>query len=417
MENKLSEGWTLKKMLDVVDYEGGSQPPKKYFIYQPKKGYVRLLQIRDFGKNPFPTYVPNSKRLKKVSEDDILIARYGGSTSEKDSLGRVCTGLSGAYNVALAKLIFSDKELDRRYVKYLFMGPWFRDVVSKNSRSCQKGFNREELNGIVFPIAPLEEQKRISDKLDVLLTKVKNTQSRLAKIPTILGRFRQSVLASAFSRELTKAWRKKNKVDVEWQEIPLGDVLTDLKYGTAKKCFREKKKHPVLRIPNVVQGYIDLNDLKYTDLDKKEYESLKLETGDILLVRSNGSVSLVGRTALVTDREKGMAYAGYLIRLRVNKDLIIPEFLQYQFQSYAMRLQIELPARSTSGVNNINSEEVKNLQIALPSLDEQREVVRRLKATFMFLEKNEQEFNKAKSYVDKLEQSILAKAFRGELVR
>ena len=111
-----------------------------------------------------------------------------------------------------------------------------------------------------------------------------------------------------------------------------------------------------------------------------------------------------------------MGYAGYLIRLRVNKDLIDPEFLQYQFQSYAMRLQIELPARSTSGVNNINSEEVRILQIALPLLDEQKEIVKRLKSSFAFIEKNENEFNKAKSYIDKLEQSILAKAFRGELV-
>jgi type I restriction enzyme S subunit len=151
-------------------------------------------------------------------------------------------------------------------------------------------------------------------------------------------------------------------------------------------------------------------------LDKKEYENLKLESGDILLIRSNGSVSLVGRTALVTDKEKGMAYAGYLIRLRVNKELILPEFLQYQFQSYAMRLQIELPARSTSGVNNINSKEVKNLMISLPPLDEQEEIVKRLKSSFSFIEKNENEFKKAKSYTDKLEQSILAKAFRGELV-
>lgn len=211
MENNLPKGWTLKKMLEVVDYEGGSQPPKKQFIYQPKKGYVRLLQIRDFGKNPFPTYIPDSKRLKRVNENDLLIARYGGSTSEKDSLGRVCSGLAGAYNVALAKLIFSEKELDKRYVKYLFMGPWFRDAVSENSRSCQKGFNRDDLNDIVFPIAPLKEQERIADKLDVLLAKVKDAQSRLDTIPMILNRFRQSVLAAAFSGELTKEWRKKNK--------------------------------------------------------------------------------------------------------------------------------------------------------------------------------------------------------------
>ena len=158
-----------------------------------------------------------------------------------------------------------------------------------------------------------------------------------------------------------------------------------------------------------------MSDLKYTDLNRKEYESMMLEIGDILLIRSNGSVSLVGRTALVTDKEKGMAYAGYLIRLRVNQEIIIPEFLQYQFKSYAMRLQIELPARSTSGVNNINSEEVGNLQISLPSLDEQEEIINRIKSSFVFVEENEKRFIEAKNYTNKLEQSILAKAFRGEL--
>ena len=136
-----------------------------------------------------------------------------------------------------------------------------------------------------------------------------------------------------------------------------------------------------------------------------------------MLIRSNGSVSLVGKTALITEKEQGMAYAGYLIRLRVKKDLIIPEFLQYQFQSYAMRIQIELPERSTSGVNNINSHEVKNLKIALPSIEEQKEVIRRLNNLFAFLERNEKEYDKAKNYANKLEQSILVKAFRGELVQ
>jgi len=95
----LPKGWVWVKMLDIINYEDGSQPPKKQFIYEPEKGYVRLLQIRDFGKNPFPTYIPDNKKLKKAKKDDLLLARYGGA-SASDSLGRICTGLDGAYNVA-----------------------------------------------------------------------------------------------------------------------------------------------------------------------------------------------------------------------------------------------------------------------------------------------------------------------------
>ena len=413
MENNLPKGWEVKKLVDHV-------PVIKTGVerFDGEKSYYSTGSISDKemipeGKFTFRDRPARANRL--VLEKDVVQARMRETQKAvlvgkklKDSL--LSTGFlqfrpeDNGYN-------------SRLFYYYLRSDRFLKQRDEYATGSTQVALTDEGAEKIDLVIPPQEQQKSIADKLDILLAKVGDVQFRLDKIPTILGRFRQSILAAAFSGELTKEWRKKNKVNVNWQEIELGGVLANLKYGTATKCSREKKKHPVLRIPNVVQGYIELNDLKYADLDKKEYESLSLEIGDILLIRSNGSVSLVGRTALVTEKEKGMAYAGYLIRLRVNKDLIIPEFLQYQFQSYAMRLQIELPARSTSGVNNINGEEVKNLQISLPSLDEQKEVIRRLQASFAFLEKNEQEFNKAKNYTDKLEQSILAKAFRGELVQ
>ena len=81
--------------MDVFDLQGGTQPPKSSFKYEPQPGYIQLLQIRDFGERSVPTYVPNLDTLKKCNEQDILIARYGAS------LGRILTGFSGAYNVAL----------------------------------------------------------------------------------------------------------------------------------------------------------------------------------------------------------------------------------------------------------------------------------------------------------------------------
>ena len=110
MNMVLPEGWVEVKFTDILDIKGGSQPPKKDFSYEPKQDYVRLIQIRDFGDKPFPTYVPKSPKLRYVKKDELLLARYGGSSSE-DSLGRICTGLEGAYNVALVKLLFPEKYL------------------------------------------------------------------------------------------------------------------------------------------------------------------------------------------------------------------------------------------------------------------------------------------------------------------
>jgi type I restriction enzyme S subunit len=411
MENNLPKGWVIKKLVDHVpiiktgvEKFSGNKP---YY----STGSISDKEFTPEGDFSFENRPARANRL--VLEKDVVQARM----KETHKALLVDKRLAGSL-ISTGFLQFRPEEhdYDSKLFYYYLCSPMFlkqRDEYATGS--TQVALTDEGAEKIDLIIPPEDVHKHIADKLDGLLAKVKDVQSRLDTIPVILNRFRQSVLAAAFSGELTKTWRKKGAKE-EWREAKLGEVLIDLKYGTARKCFKDKKKHPVLRIPNVVQGYIDLNDLKYADLDKKEYENLKLESGDILLIRSNGSVSLVGRTALVTDKEKGMAYAGYLIRLRVNKELILPEFLQYQFQSYAMRLQIELPARSTSGVNNINSKEVKNLMISLPPLDEQEEIVKRLKSSFSFIEKNENEFKKAKSYTDKLEQSILAKAFRGELV-
>lgn len=412
MENKFPEGWEVKKLVDHI-------PIIKTGVerFDGQKSYYSTGSISDNGmisEGAFTFRNRPARANRLVLEKDVVQARM--RESQKAVL--IDKKLNGSlFSTGFLQFRPEDKNYNSKLFYYYLRSERFlkqRDEYATGS--TQVALTDEGAESIYLVVPPQEQQKRLADKLDVLLEKVKDARSRLDKIPLNLNRFRQSVLAAAFSGELTKEWRKKNNIDSEWQEVDLGKVLDDLKYGTAKKCFKEKKKHPVLRIPNIVHGYIDLNDLKYTDLDKKEYESLKLERDDILLIRSNGSVSLVGRTALVTEKEKGMAYAGYLIRLRVKKDLIIPEFLQYQFQSYAMRLQIELPARSTSGVNNINSREVRNLQIALPSINEQKEVLRSLKTLFTLLEKNEREFDKAKSYTDKLEQSILAKAFRGELI-
>jgi len=395
MGNKLPEGWTQDRLGNICTIAYGKDFRKK--------------NIANTGEHP--VYGANGiigYHDRYTHKDEILVIGCRGS------VGNTRFSKCKSFITHNCLTIEPSNDIEKRFLRYAINASNLTNVITGTSQPQITITNIEKLD---IPFPDMDQQKRIADKLDVLLAKVKDCQTRLGKIPLILKRFRQSILASAFSGELTKEWRKKNKVDNDWKEACLGEVLDDLKYGTAKKCVKEKKKYTVLRIPNVVQGYLDLNNLKYADLDKKEYTKLKLEVGDILLIRSNGSVSLVGRTALVDEKEQGMAYAGYLIRLRAKKDLVIPEFLQYQFESYAMRIQIELPARSTSGVNNINSHEVKNLKIALPSIQEQKEVIRRLNQLFAFLERNKKEYDKAESYADKLGQSILAKAFRGELVQ
>ncbi len=135
-----------------------------------------------------------------------------------------------------------------------------------------------------------------------------------------------------------------------------------------------------------------------------------------MLIRSNGSVDLVGKSAVVTEREQGLLFAGYLIRIRLKTDVAEPAYINYWLKSPEARISIENKARSTSGVNNINSQEILSLELMIPNLAEQRKIVRRADQLFAFADQLEARLAGARQRVDALTQSILAKAFCGELV-
>lgn len=270
-----------------------------------------------------------------------------------------------------------------------------------------------DIRGFKAPIPPLAEQKRIVEKLDQVLAQVDTIKARLDGIPAILKRFRQSVLAAAVSGKLTEEWRG-GTVFAAFKNV--GSLITDIRYGTSKKCSETFGRVPVLRIPNIGNGKVLLDNLKYADFDDKELDNLALKEGDLLLIRSNGSVDLVGKLALISAQNLHCLFAGYLIRLRFDIDLVNPKFVALCLQSPSLRQVIELKAKSTSGVNNINTKEISSLEVPVPSLVEQTEIVRLVDQYFAFADTIEKQVKKAQQRVDKLTQSILAKAFRGELM-
>ena len=150
------------KLIDVCDFQGGSQPPKSDWITEPKDGYIRMLQIRDFTQNyGKPEYIKITSAIKTCKSDDILIARYGAS------VGKILTGLSGAYNVAIMKTIPKEKILLKRYLYYFLKSNLFQNyILNVGSRAAQAGFNKEDLAGINIQVHSIETQKNIILQLE-----------------------------------------------------------------------------------------------------------------------------------------------------------------------------------------------------------------------------------------------------------
>lgn len=158
---------------------------------------------------------------------------------------------------------------------------------------------------------------------------------------------------------------------------PLGDLLTATQYGTSTKANTHGKGAPVLRIGNIKDGRIDMSDLKHVVLLKGTRESLELSAGDVLIIRTSGSRSLVGTTAVVGEEAVGSVFASYLIRLCINREKADPHYISAFINGAGGRAQIEVLARQIMQ-NNINSEEIRSLLVPLPPLGVQEELVRLL---------------------------------------
>ena len=141
----IPSNWEAIPLSEIMDYAGGSQPPASEFIEEYRDGYVRFVQIRDYYSNSHITYIPIRKSNKLCTETDIMIARYGAS------LGRICYGLNGAYNVALAKVSPKVKEYTE-YLRIFLMSDGFYDKINSiGQRAAQAGFNKDDIENILIP--------------------------------------------------------------------------------------------------------------------------------------------------------------------------------------------------------------------------------------------------------------------------
>lgn len=141
----------LISLAELMDYAGGSQPPASEFIFEEQPGYIRFVQIRDYDTDSHITYIPESPRNKICEEHDIMIARYGAS------LGRICSGINGAYNVALAK-VFPKQPYLREFLRcYLSSHTFYEGINNKGGRSAQAGFNQSDIKSFELNVPTQQE--------------------------------------------------------------------------------------------------------------------------------------------------------------------------------------------------------------------------------------------------------------------
>lgn len=286
-----------------------------------------------------------------------------------------------------------------RFIKFFLNQFNFHEFVNGTTRLK---LTQGSMNKIPVLLPPLNEQHRIVAKLDQLLPKVQRCQERLEQVAKILKRFRQSVLAAACSGD--------------YKLVPLSS-LGIVSGGLTKNGKRDALpiKMPYLRVANVYANELRLEEIKFIGVVKSEIQRTLLSLNDLLVVEGNGSLEQIGRVALWNGSIPDCLHQNHLIKFR-SSGKVLPQFLLLWMMSPQGREKIQDVASSTTGLHTLSISKIENLQIPLPPLLEQQKIIFRVLALFNLADQIEARYQKAKVSIDKLTQSILAKAFRGELV-
>ena len=308
------------------------------------------------------------------------------------------------WNVDTAFGITPGEELNSKYLYYFCRHFNFKAL---DKSTTIPSLAKRDLLAIEMPVPSLDEQERIVARIEELFSELDNGVETLRKTKQQLAVYRQAVLKDAFDRAGDN-------------HLPLREIIEKPRYGTSKKCSYDTDEHtiPVYRIPNInyLHGTISHDDLKYATFTQDELETLELNNGDILIIRSNGSVSLVGRSAVVTEKDTHGLFAGYLMRLRIREGVeILPQYLNLYLNTHYARYQIEQMAKSTSGVNNINSNEICRISLPVCDVELQKQIIRKIESRLSVCDSIEKTVDTALQQAEAMRQSILKKAFEGRL--
>ena len=297
---------------------------------------------------------------------------------------------------------------------------YYLNSIRSLAESLGTGTTFKEISGatakkLPFILPPLAEQTVIAQTLDTLLAQVDNIKTRLDAIPKILKTFRQSVLAAAVSGKLTEEWRGENECG-EWEQVKLSKIVEKIEAGKSLKCTERPPigdELGIIKISAVTWGVYDEDESKTLPSPDLFIESRRVQVGDFLISRAN-TIELLGNPVIVHAVSKNLMLSDKVLRLVMAEE--DKQWVSMFLRSSKGRKAIESGSTGNqNSMRNIGQKALLNIDIPKPNAAEQTQIVHRVKELFAFADQVEQQVKNAQKRVNTLTQSILAKAFRGEL--
>ena len=409
--SELPEGWILTLLSDVAQWGSGGTPSRSNPAYYGgnipwiKTGELGQGIIIDTEEKITDLGLQNSS-AKIFPKGSVAVAMYGATIGKTAILG-----INAATNQACAVGIPTEGVTTTDYL-FHYLASQKDAFVEVGKGGAQPNISQTVIKNWPIPLAPLNEQKRIADKLDRLLARVDACRERCDRIPLILKRFRQSILLEAMSGNLTDDWREEQDVSFDWRYV---DIQSVAKVGTGSTPLRSNPSYyadkGVAWITSAATGLPFVNAAsEFVTEAAIAAHRLRLYPVGTLLVAMYGEGKTRGQvTELAIEATINQACAAVV----VVESSAVRKYVKLALQAnyFGMRELAE-------GGNqpNLNLSKIKEFPLYLPSLNEQHEIVRQVEKLFAFVDRLEARYQIARTQVDRLTPALLNKALQGELV-
>jgi type I restriction enzyme, S subunit len=401
------KGWNVFRLGDVCDFQGGSQPPKSTFSSVHKENYIRLIQIRDYKSDNYIVFIPKDKARRFCTKGDVMIGRY------RPPIFQILRGIEGAYNVALMKAVPNESLLSKDFLFYFLKTPKIQHyIISLSARAAgQTGLNKSAIEPYLISLPSLIEQNRIvaivDEAFEAIDIAIDNAKQNLTNACELFDSIISTVI---FGDSLKNDWHSKTVADViltkkgSIRTGPFGSQLLHSEFvdeGIA-----------VLGIDNAVKNKFQWDKRRFITPEKYlQLSRYKVNPGDVLIT----IMGTCGRCAIVPDDIPVAINTKHLCCITLDKQKCLPGFLHAYFLYHPIAQQFLLKKAKGSIMAGLNMEIIKELPLQLPSIPTQQKIIEEVRSLSHETQRLKTTYQQKLTALNELKQSILHKAFTGEL--
>ncbi len=407
MSGDLPKGWAEAKVEEICGLVNGRAYKQDELL---ASGKYPVLRVGNFFTNRSWYYSDLELEEAKYCNNGDLLYAWSASFGPKIwNEGKVIFH----YHIWRVDIF---PGISKRFLYHFFDWDKLRISSDQGVGSTMVHVTKQAMEQRLVNVPPSAEQHRIVAKIDSLFARSSRARDELAHIPKLIERYRQAVLESAFRGDLTADWRAGNHCGPA-RDLSVDDLVSEpTRNGLSVRGSDDPPGVPALRLSALRGAEVDLSDIRFLPITDQQAKRYLLKAGDVLISRGNGTKRLVARASLVPAVTTAVIFPDTAFRVRLSSNRANAEWFSLIWNAPQVRQQIESLAKTTAGIWKVSQSDISAVVIRVPDVTEQAEVVNKVRTMMAGIDNFEREMLRATSLIDRLDTSILDKAFSGQLV-